>query len=191
MRTVLTAAVCVAIACGCSATTEPSSSGAMPPGEVVTADPGGTLDAAGKVDEGTACAVAAASPTLTGLGAVGTPADTTYIVALSFCQLQLSAPGADGLSLSVEIITAEDVALTADIDPTTFTGSVVLQPDLGQNGHFLSLTPGVTPADEPTAGALTSANGALGITLAWAGAGGAVTFATFEQMAGELLEALP
>lgn len=187
----LGATLSVALLSGCAAQASTDDGAAIAPSGVVTAEPDSGTYAAGAVDENTACEIASASPTLTELGGVATPADTQFIVALSFCQVQLTAPGVDGLSLSVEIVTAADVALTAGSDPTAVPGSFVLMPDLGEDGHFLSLIPGVTPADEPTSGALTAARGDLGITLAWAGATAAVPFATFEQIARELLEALP
>jgi hypothetical protein len=188
---VLGAVLCVAFLSGCAAQASTDDGATITPGGVVTAEPDPGADADGVVDKNTACEIASASPALTELGGVGTPADTQFIVALSFCQVQLTAPGVDEISLSVEIVTAADVALTAGSDPSAVPGSFVLLPDLGENGHFLSLIPEVTPADEPTSGALTAARGDLGITLAWAGVAGAVPFSTFEQIARELLEALP
>lgn len=185
------ALLCVLLTSGCAGQARTDDAATIAPGEVVTAEPDDGADAADSIDENTACEIAAASPALAELGGVGAPADTQFIVALSFCQVQLTAPGVADLSLSVEIVTAADVALIAGSDPSTVPGSFVALPDLGENGHFLSAIPGVAPADEPTSGALTSARGNLGITLAWAGAAGAVPFATFEQIARELLEALP
>lgn len=191
LAAVTAALLCVLLTSGCAAQASTDESDTIAPGEVVTAEPDDGADAADSIDENTACEIAAASPALAELGGVGAPADTQFIVALSFCQVQLTAPGVADLSLSVEIVTAADVALIAGSDPSTVPGSFVALPDLGENGHFLSAIPGVAPADEPTSGALTSARGNLGITLAWAGAAGAVPFATFEQIARELLEALP
>lgn len=155
---------------------------------VTTADPATGPSA---VDRDTACEVAASSPGLTALGAVGEPADTDFIVALSYCQLALTAPGREAESLSVEVLTAADVLLTAQADPAVFSGTLVPLPGLGDNGHFVALTPGVDPTTNPDSGAISASRGELGVTLAWATRGPVVTFTEYEQIVRELLEALP
>ncbi len=155
---------------------------------VVTAAPPSGIEA---VDRDTACAVAAQSPTLRELGGVGEPADTDLIIALSYCNVTLTAPGYGSESISVEVLKATDVALTAGLDPASFPGTFVLLPELGEHGQFTSLTPGVDPMADPKAGAISSARDDLGVTIAWATLGPILTFSQYQQIVLELLESLP
>lgn len=175
------------VACGPSAAPEAGASGPGGSG-VVTAEPPSGVET---VDRDTACTVAASSTTLDSLGAIGEPADTEYIVALSYCQLALTAPGYEAESISVEVLAVADVILTAELDPAEFTGTLLPLPEVGENGHFVALTAGVDPASNPTAGAITASKGELGVTLAWATRGPILAFADYEQIVRELLEALP
>ncbi|MDZ4046663.1 MAG: hypothetical protein U1E32_12930 [Rhodoglobus sp.] len=170
-----------------------------------SANPGGDVDGPGGsgvttaeppagasvVDRDTACEVAASSAGLNALGAVGEPADTDFIVALSYCQLELTGLEGEGESVSVEILAAADVILTAQLDPAAFSGTLVPLPDLGENGHFVSLRTEVDPATNPDAGAISATRGELGVTFAWATRGPILTFTEYEQIVRELLEALP
>lgn len=185
---VIALAVTVALTFGATACSAPTASSPDGPGGsgVVGADP---EQGAALVDADTACEISAQSATLAALGAEGTPADASLILALSYCQLL--APSLGNSSLSVEVVDARDVALTAESDPATFTGTLILLPELGEYGHFLSLRPGVDPASNPTIGALSAARDELGIVLSWSVEDGTVTFAEFEKIATELLGSLP
>lgn len=176
------------IACAPATTPEPGAGGPGGSGVVTAAPPSG----ADAVDRDTACALAAESPTLDELGTIGEPADTTYIVALSYCQLTLTAtPGYEANSIGVEVLAVADVIATAELDPAVFTGTLLPLSSLGENGHFVALTPGVDPASNPTAGAITASKGELGVTLGWATRDAFLSFADYEQIVRELLEALP
>lgn len=169
-------------------------SGGDPGGEgpggsgVVTAEPPQGVSA---VDAETACELAATSSTLAAWSATGTAVDTTGTFALSYCELDVEIPGVSEPGLNVQVVTASDVALTSGIDPAAFSGSFVLLPDVGVDGHFTSPKPDVAPDTDPTAGAITAAKGELGVTLAWATGADVVPYADYERIVTELLAALP
>ena len=174
----------------CGPTPAPDAGAGGPGGSgVVTAEP---PSGPATVNRDTACDLIAQSPTLDALGAVGEPADTTYIVALSYCQLALTAvPGYEANSISVEVLAVADVIATAELDPAAFTGTLLPLSSLGENGHFVALTPGVDPASNPTAGAITASKGELGVTISWATRDATLGFSDYEQVVRELLEVLP
>lgn len=155
-------------------------------GTVTAAPEGLTPDT---VTPDTACELATASPTLVQLGVVGTPASTQFSLDLSYCDLAFTASEFVDSGLSVSVLTASDVALTASSDPTISGSTLVLLPDVGVDGHYAAIGPGVDPAANPTSGAIIAARGELGVSVAWA-TGPTVPFATFEQIVLELLDAL-
>ncbi len=65
----------------------------------------------------------------------------------------------------------------------------MLLPDVGADGHFLALGPGVDPTANPTNGSIVAARGDLGVSVSW-GTGPVIPFETFKQIALELLDAL-
>lgn len=154
---------------------------------VVTAEPEGlTPDT---VTQDTACELVESSPSLTQLGVVGTPTSTQFTLDLSYCDLRFEAPEFVDSGMSVSVLTAADVALTASSDPAISGSTLVLLPELGTDGHFVALGPGVDPTTNPTSGTIFAARGELGISVAWA-TGPVIPFATFEQVVRELLDAL-
>lgn len=144
-----------------------------------------------EVTEATACALVSENPTLQALGATGTEVDVSFVVELSMCQLEIPLGDSVLSSVSVGVVTANDVALTASADPTISNTTLVALPELGENGHFIGNVPGVDPASNPRHGAIVAARGDLGVSISWATTESAIPFATFEQIVRELLDELP
>lgn len=180
-----------ALAGGCAASSSTPDTPTDPGGGGVVSAPAEadalTLDG---VTFDSACALVSESATLTDLGAVGTPVDTSFITDLSRCEITLAVAEGVDASFGVGILTAEDVALTAGSDTTVAGGALVPLPGLGENGHFLSRVPGADPADDPRSGAILASRGDLGISLAWATAQDVAPYATYEQAVREMLGAL-
>lgn len=174
---------------GCATAAPSPAAGPGGPGGSGVASAAPTTDEI--VDRDTACRLAQQSATLTAFGAVGEPADTAFIAALSYCQVTLSSVGSGAESLSIEVLSAADVAARAQSDPTVFSGTLVPLPDIGDYGHYLALTPGVVPATNPRSGSITAAQGELGVAIAWATGDQTIAFAEYEQIVLELLGALP
>lgn len=171
----------------CAPASDPEEPGGPGGSGVVTADP----DAGAAVDDDSACDLVAESPTLQAMGAAGTPADTQFTSALSYCQFALTVPSGIEVSANVEIVPAANLAETVALDPDTFGGTIVPLPDLGEYGYFLALTPDVDPSGDPDTGAISSARGELGVTLAWGSRDSGIAFTDLEQAVQELLDALP
>ncbi len=155
---------------------------------VVEADPDSEPAA---IRRDSACELAASNATLAELGAVGEPADTQFIVALSYCQLTLDLPPEIISSVSLEILAAADVVATVNVDTEVAGISLVPLPDLGENGHFISVTPDIRPADDPRSGAIAASQGDLGVVLSWSLSDSVIPFATFEQAVRDALDELP
>lgn len=186
--------VCIAIAlalASCAAADSPAPSTDIdgPGGSgVVTVAPEAGADA---VDEETACEVASASPTLTELGMEGYSYDASLVAQLSGCQLNITDPGHEYSSFGVSVITAADVELTANADPTISNTTLVPLPDVGENGHFIGRVAGIDPATDPKSGAIVAGRDSLGVSLSWSMSDSQIPFETFKRAAQELLDALP
>jgi hypothetical protein len=141
------------------------------------------------VGDDTACELAEQSPTLVSLGVTGASADASLVVELSMCTLTFDSPEQAGSSFGLSVLTSEDIALTAAADPATFAGTIVLLPELGENGHFIARAVDVDPASDPGQGAILAARGEIGVSLVWAATGAAPPFATMEQAVREILDA--
>lgn len=185
---VVSTALLALVLTSCASAADPGEPGGPGGSGVVTADP----DAgAAAVEYDTACDLVVASPTLQAMGAAGTPADTQFTSALSYCQFALAVPSGIDVVASVEIVPAADVAETVALDPATIGGTIVPLPDLGRYGYFLALTPNVDPLDDPDTGVISSTRGDLGVTLAWGSRDSGIAFADLQQAVRELLDALP
>ncbi len=181
----------VALTCGCASrtasTAPPPSVGASPTDSEVA--PPLDLPMATQIGRETACELVRSSPTLTELGANGTPADTRFIVALSFCDVALDSTEYEPTRISVSIVTGEHVALAGEYDAAVYGGSLVPLPDLGESGHFLAPVANAHPSDDPRSGSILAARRSLGVTLSWA-MDEPIPYATFEQVVRELLDEL-
>lgn len=185
---IASSALLALVLASCAPTSDPEEPGGPGGSGVVTADP----DAgAAAVEEDTACDVVASSPTLQAMGAAGSPADTQFTSALSYCQFALTVPSGIEVTANVEIVPAANLAETVALDPDSFGGTIVPLPDLGEYGYFLALTPDVDPSGNPDTGAISSARGELGVTLAWGSRDSGIAFTDLEQAVRELLDALP
>lgn len=184
----------VALVTGCSVTPTsppptPDVSGLRGSG-IVTAEPDPRARAF-EASRESACELVTNSPTLTALGAAGTPVDTSFVVAASMCEVTIDSPEAVITSVGVSVLTAGDIALTAGSDPSVSGGSLVLLPELGEYGHFLSRVPDVDPYADPTSGAILAARGDWGVSITWAMSESIVPYETFELAVREMLDELP
>lgn len=171
----------------CAPAVEPEASGGPGGSGIVSAAPEA---GAAAVEFDTACDLVVASPTLQAMGAAGVPASTQFTSALSYCQFGLAVPSGIEVTASVEVVPAANLAESVALDPATFGGTIVPLPDVGEYGYFLALAPNVDPADDPDSGAISSARGDLGVTLAWGSRDSGIGFTDLEQAVRELLDAL-
>jgi len=187
LATVVALVVLVLVACAPSPSAPPEVTDGPGGSGVVAAEPEGLNPE--NVTADTACELAALSPTLVGLDVVGTSVSTQFTLDLSYCELRFQAPEFVDSGVSVRVLTAADVALTAGTDPTVSGSTLVSLPDVGVDGHFLALGPGVDPTANPTSGSIVAARGDLGVSVSW-GTGPVIPFDAFKQITRELLDAL-
>lgn len=178
--------------CGSSPTSSTSTLNSTGLGKsgVITAEPDSGTEMF-EVSSSSACELVDLSPTLTSLGAAGTPVDTSFVVAASMCEVTIDSPEGIITSVGVSMLTASDIALTAHHDSSVSGGSLILLPELGEYGHFLSRVAGVDPYADPASGAILAARGDWGVSIAWSMSESVVPFETFELAVREMLDELP